>query len=143
MDVAAKTGSGIAISWGSEARDGHCPDCGSLLETPTAEDKTEYRKTSLLKRMCSQCGERKAGKLIVRQLSIEPPVIKCNSFRCLMSYECKTMFYTLLCLYEKYRTIYASTHRNNHIPEYYRTGENSPTSIKGALFGILRLKLRR
>ncbi len=143
MNIVAKTGSSIAISWGSEARDGHCPDCGSILETPTAEDKMEYREIRLLKRMCSQCGERKAGKLIVRQLSIEPPVIECNGISCLMRYQRKAMFYTLLRLYEQYRTTYAFTHRNNHIPEYYRTGENTPTSMRGVLWGIFRLKLRR
>lgn len=141
--IEAKTGSSVEISWGSEARDGHCPDCNSILEEPTVEDKAEYRETKLLKRMCPQCKERKAGKLIVRQFSIEPPKIECSKVHCLIDYLGKAIFYTLLRLYEQYRTVYAFSHRNKEIPEYYRTGENIPTSMKGVLWGIFRLKTRR
>jgi len=143
VTMVASVGSGLGVSWGAEARDGYCPDCEAMLDEPTAEDKAEYRTTRLLKRMCPKCGERKAGKLIVRQISIEAPTLKCTRIRCILAYEIKSIFYGLLRIHEQYRTAYAVRHRGDNIPEHYRTGENLPTSVRSVLWEIFKLAIRR
>ena len=60
-------GSGVKASGAMEQRSGDCPTCNNPLNIPTAEDKAEWRETRLLKRLCPVCGERKLGKLVVRQ----------------------------------------------------------------------------
>jgi len=135
---------GIIVKWGAEIRDGHCPDCNAFLDVPTAEDKAEWRETKLLKRMCSQCGERKLGKLVVRLGAVEPPGgIDCVRFSCLWKYLLKSLRYVLVSLYHKHRIAYAMSHRDKDIPIRYRTGEPSPDSIWEAVKAILRLKVRR
>jgi len=85
----------------------------------------------------------KEGVLISRQVSFPPPVIRCMTLSCLRRYLVDSWRYTLILMYHKYRTIYAEKHRNENIPEHYRTGDNSPTSIMGALWAIFKLRLRR
>ena len=83
-------------------------------------------------------------RMIVRQASIpEPEPMKCKNFGCAKRYLVRAITYALLNMYHTYRTGYAEKHKNDEIPLHYRTGEQSPESIKGCLLEILRLKLRR
>jgi len=82
--------------------------------------------------------------MIVRQASIpEPEPMKCKNFGCAKRYLVRAITYALLNMYHTYRTGYAEKHKNDDIPLHYRTGEQSPESIKRCLLEILRLKLRR
>jgi len=85
----------------------------------------------------------KDGKLIVRQVVLEPKRIECYRFSCLAKYMFSALKYVLLCFYHKYRAQYAESHRDKIIPEYYRTGEPMPQSSWEAIKEIIKLKFRR
>lgn len=117
----AKTSSGIAISWGATHRDGK-------------------------------------GNLIVRQASIEPPEMPeelvmpdptCRE--CINQYirdfdkwtkKCKELMkeYQVILDYHEHRVKFAEKHRNDVIPNKYRTGEESPTTKVDAEMEIKLLK---
>lgn len=82
------------------------------------------------------------GKLIVRQVSIEPPKITCLKVSCLWKYAFKSFTYTLVLLYHQNRTAYAEKHRHNTISDKYRTGEPSPETIWQAIKEILIVKMK-
>jgi len=84
------------------------------------------------------------GTLIVRQASVrEPAPINCIKPRCLARYIYKSLLYTMLLLYHQERVIYAEAHRKDIIPDKYRTGEDSPKTIRGNIWEIMKLKSRR
>lgn len=139
----AQASGGVKINWGAEHRQGKCPDCGGILDTPTDEDKKEWRKTKLLKRLCPNCGERKLGKLVVRTCSLEAPTLTCMSLKCLFGYIRKVYLYILVMRYNRWRIQYSVKHRENTIPEYYRTGEPLPDSFRTAIWEIVKLAIRR
>jgi len=83
------------------------------------------------------------GNLIVRHITVHPPVITCIRPSCLYRYVLKSWCYTWVMLYHKYRMQHAERHRHDNIDEKYRTGEPSPQSIRQAIYEIIKLKLRR
>jgi len=83
------------------------------------------------------------GNLIVRMAVLEPPKIECYRLRCLLEYPLSALQYMLACYYHRCRANYAERHRHDNIPERYRTGDNAPETIWGAIREIIRLKLRR
>ena len=84
------------------------------------------------------------GKLISRQVSVEPPApISCVRVSCLWRYTLESIAYTLTLLYHKKRTEYAEGNRDKDMPERYRTGEDTPDSIIGLVWEIIKLKIRR
>lgn len=136
----SKVSGGKGVSWGAEHRDGDCSECGSPLEIPTKEDKAEYHETRLLKRMCPQCGERRAGKLIVRQISITPPEApKCLRPSCLWDYLWAAWLYALVASYHARRVAYAEANRHKKILERYRTGEPAPQTMWQAIHANIKL----
>ena len=139
MEVKSSVSGGTVVSMRSEQRDGHCPDCNGILNEPTAEEKAEWKKTRLLKRLCPACGERKLGKLVCRYFSIEPPKITCLKLSCLWRYPVKALTYALLMHWDKYRILYCKANRHNDIPEYLKTGEQMPTTLFGTILGIIKL----
>jgi len=46
-----------------------------------------------------------------------------------------------LTVYHRKRFTYAERNRRKEIPQWYRTGENSPTNIRQAIFAILKLTI--
>ncbi len=105
----AQTSGGIGIIWGATHRDGK-------------------------------------GNLISRQASIEPPEMPeklaepdSSCRECINQYirdfdkwtkECKELMkeYQVILDYHEHRVEFAEKHRNNTIPDKYRTGEDSPTT---------------
>jgi len=84
------------------------------------------------------------GNLISRQVMIQPPLpITCIKPICLWRYQILTWKYLLMQLYHKYRVGYAERNRYKTIPEYYRTGDNMPFTIRGLLWEIFKLGVRR
>lgn len=141
MQILSSTSGGIQIDWASEQRDGHCPDCNCLLEPPTSEDKKEWRETGRLLRFCPDCGERKLGKLICRMFKLSSPEYpQCN---CVGKYLWWMLRYFLVVEYNKRRVAYVGSHRDNHIPEYYRTGEPLPDSFGSAIWELVKIQTRR
>lgn len=84
-----------------------------------------------------------SGRLISRQVSIEPPEITCVRISCLWKYAIKSLTYTLVLLYHQCRVAYAEKNRNKGIPLRYRTGEPMPDTIWQAIKEIIKLKIRR
>jgi hypothetical protein len=84
------------------------------------------------------------GNLIARSVSIQapdPPV--CTKPKCLWKFFWDTISCGLLSAYHRYRVEYAEKYRRKRIPMKYRTGEDSPQTVIGAILAIIRLKLRR
>lgn len=82
------------------------------------------------------------GVIISRQVAIEAPgMIECVRLSCLWKYMIKSLRYTLIMLYHRYRVAYAESHRNKHMPAHYRLGEPSPETIWGAIREILILRM--
>ena len=84
------------------------------------------------------------GNLISRMVSIdEPEPINCLKPKCLMDFFLRVVKCGLLSTYHCKRVEYAERRRHQNIPMKYRTGEDSPETIKGLIWGIIKLKLRR
>ena len=84
------------------------------------------------------------GRLIARVAKVEPPgAIDCVSVKCLWRYTRQAFLYVLVKAYHSQRVAYAEEYRDEIIPGRYRTGERSPTTIRGAILAILELRLRR
>lgn len=84
------------------------------------------------------------GNLISRTVSIHSPSApKCFRFSCLWNFYIKVVGVWLLSKYHQKRVVYAEKKRHKKIPMKYRTGEDAPQNIKQAIWGIIKLNLRR
>ena len=84
------------------------------------------------------------GNLIARSVAIQSPELPvCTRFRCLWGFFWEVVFCDLLSTYHQNRVEYAERNRHKDIPLKYRTGENSPSNIKQAIWAIIKLSLRR
>ena len=83
------------------------------------------------------------GELISRQVSISPPRLTCLELGCLWRYMKQSLLCSLLICYHERRVSYAERHRHKKIPMKYRIGEPQPTSIRGAIIAVIKLRLRR
>ena len=84
------------------------------------------------------------GNLISRSVSIQAPSPpKCFRFSCLWNFYLKVVECWLISNYHRRRVVYAERKRHEIIPLKYRTGENAPETIKQAIWGIIKLSLRR
>jgi hypothetical protein len=84
------------------------------------------------------------GNLISRSISIQSPAQpECFRFSCLWRFYAKVVFCWLISMYHCKRVVYAEKRRHKTIPLKYRTGEDSPQNIKQAIWGIIKLSLRR
>ena len=84
-----------------------------------------------------------AGNLIARSVSVETPgPPECFRFSCLWNFYLKVVRHWLVSIYHMKRVVYAEKNRHKTIPVKYRTGEESPNTIKGAIWGITKLSLR-
>jgi len=79
------------------------------------------------------------GRIISRQLSIEPPVLTCLRLSCLLRYLRAALFYALLSKYHAKRVGYAEARRHRDIPERYRTGEPAPQTMWQAILANIHL----
>lgn len=119
-----------------EHREGKCENCGSELEKKIYPEKPKVRM------VCPKCGGR--GRLIAKSVSIQAPSPpECFRFSCLWRFYLRVVLCWLLSIYHSKRVVYAERRRHKKIPMKYRTGENSPTNIKQAIFGIIKLSIRR
>ena len=80
------------------------------------------------------------GRLIVRQVSIDPPnAPECLRMPCLLKYLKDALFYALLATYHTRRVTYAGNNRHNKILDRYRTGDFSPKTIWQAIHANIKL----
>ena len=136
MPEEVKVQSGFKASVAGEHRTGFCEDCGTRLEKKIFDTKPKVRM------ICPKCGGQ--GRLIARSVPIyAPSPPQCVRPRCLIHFFWEVIFSSLLSKYHFERVAYAEKNRDREIPEHYRTGKNSPMSIKRAILEILILKLRR
>jgi len=83
-----------------------------------------------------------SGNLIAKSVSIQAPSPpQCVRIRCLMRFVSAIAFCGLLTIYHRKRFTYAERNRHKKIPQKYRTGENSPTNIRQAIFAIIKLTI--
>lgn len=61
----------------------------------------------------------------------------------MINYKNDIEFFELVCEYDKARIKYVYRHRNDDIPDKYRTGEDVPETIMGLLKEITKLKIKR
>ena len=86
------------------------------------------------------------GQLIARPTSIQAPAPPQDiSFKCLWKFILDSLFDKYISSYHRRRVAYAEANRPEKkvIPERYRTGEPSPTSIIGAIIENIKLLFRR
>ncbi len=84
----------------------------------------------------------RGGRLISRQVNvIAPKPLSCISLSCFYKFFKESIFYSLLLEYHKKRIDYAEKNPNKLILKKYRTGEQSPKSIKSALFSLFILSI--
>jgi len=77
-------------------------------------------------------------------VSIPPPApLTCPSFRCYLKFVLRVIRYGFVLEYHKRRVAYCEAHREKDIPDYYRTGEPSPETVREAVKEILKLSYRR
>jgi len=124
-------------------RNGICVDCNIPMEVKDVDIAVgKIRKRPV----CPKCGGM-VGQLIARPTSIQalnPP--QCIKFKWLWKFVLNSIFLAYLSSYHRRRVAYAEANRpekGRKIPEKYRTGENAPETIWGAIKEIIRLKLRR
>ena len=81
-----------------------------------------------------------AGNLIVRQVSLQPPLAPaCLKLDCLSRYLRDALLYALLGNYEERRVAYAEENRHKKILDRYRTGEFFPETIWQAIHANIKL----
>ena len=84
------------------------------------------------------------GNLIAKSVSIQaPPLPGCVKPKCLMKFFGEVALCSLLSTYHCKRVVYAENNRHKKIPQKYRTGEDSPTNVKQAIWAIIKISLRR
>jgi len=123
----------------ADHRNGICEKCDIPMEKNIIVLKG---KDKIIMR-CKKCGGT-TGQLIARSVVIEAPSPPtCFRFSCLWIFYFKVVFSWLLSIYHKKRVEYATRKRHKRIPMKYRTGEDSPKTIKQAILAIIKLSLRR
>jgi len=86
----------------------------------------------------------KDGNLISRSVAIQAPSPpQCFRFSCLWNFYLKVVQCWLISKYHTKRVVYAEKSRHKKIPMKYRTGEDSPQNIKQAIWGIIKISIRR
>jgi len=84
------------------------------------------------------------GNLIAKSVSIQAPSVpRCLRLKCLWKFLLEVILCSLLSVYHAKRVVYAEGNRHKEIPQKYRTGENSPTNIKQAIWDIIKISSRR
>jgi hypothetical protein len=69
----------------------------------------------------------KDGRLVARQARVRAPEpLTCIRFSCYLRFLKRVFWYVVLSEYHKRRAEYAEKHRDEAIPEKYRTGEDAP-----------------
>jgi len=126
------TRTSIGVSHSAEHRDGHCVDCGGLLEAGVL-DKMPLR-------WCPRCLDWKTGKLIAKEVTLTPPKPPaCNRIPCIWRYFKDVLVYSAISMYEARRFSYAEANRNKQILERYRTGEPRPETLWQAIHANFKL----
>ena len=119
-----------------EHREGYCENCG----TRTVKEFYMDGERKRVKVVCPKCGGQ--GRLIARSVSIQAPSPpQCVRIKCLIKFALAIVLCGLLTVYHRKRFTYAERNRRKEIPQWYRTGENSPTNIRQAIFAILKLTI--
>ena len=127
-----KTPTGLGISHMAEFRDGHCPDCNNIL------DHGVFGK--MPSRYCPNCKDWKVGKLIAKEVSLQPPRPPlCLRVGCIWKYFWEVLVYSAISTYEARRFAYAVKNRHKKILERYRTGEPRPKTFWQAIHANLKL----
>jgi len=120
----------------AEHRDGYCENCEAALEKEFYMDGERKR----VRMICPKCGGQ--GRLIAKSVSIQAPSPpQCVRIKCLVRFVSAIAFCGLLTIYHRKRFTYAERNRHKKIPQKYRTGENSPTNIRQAIFAIIKLTI--
>jgi len=84
------------------------------------------------------------GNLISRSISIQAPSPpSCMKLSCLWKFEKEVLLCALLSTYHRKRVEYAEKRRHKVIPMKIRTGEDSPSTLIGVIWGIVKFSLRR
>ena len=86
---------------------------------------------------------KRGGRLISRHVSLQPPELTCPKFSCWVQWQKDIFLCSLISLYHQRRVKYAEKYPDMYIAWKYRTGEDSPTTIIGALWALFVLKTRR
>jgi len=150
----------------AEHRDGICEVCGVEMvmipkDAPIVSETTDLifpfldangenitmpiqlpqkRKAS---QVCPKCGGEK-GNLISRSISIQAPQPpQCIKLKCVWRFFCQIIFCGLLSQYHYRRVTYAEKNRHKKIAMKYRTGDDSPKTVRGTIWGIIKLSVRR
>ena len=119
-----------------EQREGFCEQCGTKTEKQFYMDGERKR----VQMICPKCGG--LGRLIVKTYSVQPPPApKCVGPKCLWQFVKDVEFCDALATYHNKRVEYATRNRHKAMPEKYRTGEPSPTTIKECLWWTIKLNL--
>ena len=128
----------LKVTMTTELRGGFCVECGHKTEKQFYFEG-ETRRARVV---CPVCGGQ--GKLIVRMATLDSPKPpSCAQPRCITRFLKESLLVALLSVYHGKRVKYATSHRDDDIPEYYRSGRPMPVSIKQAIWEILKLSLRR
>lgn len=84
------------------------------------------------------------GNLIARSVSIQGPYPPaCTRPSCIWQFFKDSLYSALLSIYHTRRVRYAEKKRHKKIPMKYRTGDPSPQNIRGAIWALIKLRLRR
>jgi len=128
----------VRVSVDAEHRYGVCEKCGIQMTRVGGEDEE-----TPVRLVCDKCGGSK-GRLIAKSVSIQgPDPPACTRPSCIWEFFKDSLLSMLLSVYHARRVRYAEEKRHKKIPEKYRTGENAPTNIRGAILAIIKLKFRR
>ena len=128
----------VGVTVDAEHRDGICEKCGKRIVVVDEGDED-----TPMRRECEGCGG-SIGRLIARSVSIQgPPPPTCTRPKCIWQFFRDSLYVALLSTYHSRRVRYAEKKRHKKIPMKYRTGEDAPKDIKGAVLALIKLKLRR
>ena len=142
MPEAVNTKTGFKVIVNAAHRNGICIDCNIQMEVKDVDiGGGKIRKRPV----CPVCGGM-TGQLIARPTRMQAPAPPSGiSFKCLWKFVLDSLFLAYLSSYHRRRVAYAEKNRpekGKKILEKYRTGEESPGTIWGAIKEIIRLKLR-
>jgi len=82
------------------------------------------------------------GRLISQNATLPAPQLTCLKPKCVYRYLVKAWRHAFVLTYHAERVKYAEAHRYEEIPEKYRTGDPSPSTVIGAIWEIIKLPRR-
>ena len=126
----------LKVTYTADHRTNFCEVCGtSLIQDPEVPIETKVKRN-----WCTTCGGYSKGVLVSRSISLQPPnPPRCIKPGCLWEYVKSVYLYTLVLSYHNKRVNYAERNRHKVIPEKYKTGDNAPITIKGAVLANIKL----